>query len=243
MSALYARYVAGEHEAVWAALGTGPVPSPDRTDVEAIALGTMRRVRRNVEALVARLGAAGYPFEHPLAPAGADALARYRAVFAPPAPNTLALLDEIEGLAGALPLSVRAWYQEVGAVNFQAAEPQAMGAYDDPLMVSPAEYILEEVREWRAGPAEERTASPFCWEFAPDVLHKANVSGGAPFRIRLPAPGADGVVEEEVWGAIPFVAYLREVFRWGGFPGLRRLPPEHQRNQDIARLCAGLLSF
>jgi hypothetical protein len=70
---LYARYVAGEHTAVWTALGTAPTLPIARAEAEAIAAETMRRVRHNVEALVARLSAAGYPFEYPLAPTGGAA--------------------------------------------------------------------------------------------------------------------------------------------------------------------------
>ena len=243
MPSLYERYLAGEHAAVWTELGTGlPLPV-DRAEAEAIARETMRRVRHNVDVLVSRLVAAGYPFAHPVSPSGDDLSARYHAVLAPPTPQTPAVLDEIERLVGPLPLSVRAWYEHVGAVNFDGAEPEVMCDYDDPLMVGPEEYTLKNAREWLALPAQERDEYPFCWEFAPDVLHKANVSGGSPFRIQLPAPGADGMVEEEAWGTIPFVSYLREVFRWGGFPGVRYLAPDHPRRQEVARLCAGLMSF
>jgi hypothetical protein len=58
------------------------------------------------------------------------------------------------------------------------------------------------------------------FEFAPDVFHKAAVSGG----------GANGVkfgrlaTEAEYTGSkLPFVKYLRTSFRWAGFPGFRHI--------------------
>lgn len=52
---------------------------------------------------------------------------------------------------------------------------------------------------------------------APDRLHKANISGGAPYGFRLPDACADAVFVGEV--AMPFVDYLNLVFENGGFPG------------------------
>lgn len=58
MPTLLARYLAGEHEAVWAEPGTGPLPVA-RAEAEAIARATLRRVRADIELLVGRpLGAA-----------------------------------------------------------------------------------------------------------------------------------------------------------------------------------------
>jgi hypothetical protein len=59
-------------------------------------------------------------------------------------------------------------------------------------------------------------------EIAPDACHKANTSGGAPYQIAFPEPAADAPVLEH--GAASLVEYLRECFRWGGFPGLAGLP-------------------
>jgi hypothetical protein len=55
---------------------------------------------------------------------------------------------------------------------------------------------------------------------APDVYHKDNVSGGTPYAIELPNPGADALVFGE-WHHLRFVPYLRiAILDWGGFPGL-----------------------
>jgi hypothetical protein len=52
---------------------------------------------------------------------------------------------------------------------------------------------------------------------APDRLHKANISGGGPYGVRLPDATAEGLFIAEV--ALPIVAYLNRVFLDGGFPG------------------------
>ena len=58
-------------------------------------------------------------------------------------------------------------------------------------------------------------------ELAPDDCHKAGLSGGGPYYIAIPAPAADGhLYGDQHYGS--FVDYLREVFRWGGFPGIAR---------------------
>jgi hypothetical protein len=66
-------------------------------------------------------------------------------------------------------------------------------------------------------------------------LHKANVSGGDPYAIFVPAPVADAPVEFEP-NSVNFVEYLRLVFAWGGFPGWKNgdaiLPAEIKELRD-----------
>lgn len=62
---LLRRYQAGEHEQVWAdmvALGPGVREEPYLGDAQAVARETMRRVRHNLELIVARLEELGYRF-------------------------------------------------------------------------------------------------------------------------------------------------------------------------------------
>ena len=58
---------------------------------------------------------------------------------------------------------------------------------------------------------------------SPDYLHKANVSGGTPYGIAIPNPGADGLLRWEPHQTT-FVNYLRIAFRLGGMPGWQREP-------------------
>lgn len=70
---------------------------------------------------------------------------------------------------------------------------------------------------------------------APDSLHKANTSGST-YDIRLP----DAKADTRLLGAgdVYFLAYLRNSFAWGGFPGLK----DHPERDDklIAFLKEGL---
>ena len=83
---------------------------------------------------------------------------------------------------------------------------------------------------------------PFRIDLAPDYLHKANISGGMPYAILVPFPGADPVLADERL-ELPFVEYLRLAFKWGGFPGLE----EHAQRDDVQRFVAefgiGILPF
>jgi hypothetical protein len=57
----------------------------------------------------------------------------------------------------------------------------------------------------------------------PDHNHKYFVSGGGPNIVRVPCLAADVILDDE-WLDTTFVGYLRECFKWGGFPGLRCAP-------------------
>ncbi len=75
---------------------------------------------------------------------------------------------------------------------------------------------------------------------APDDLHKANVSGGDPYGIAMPAPIADGrVLHARV--DVSLVDYLRLACRCGGFPGYDSL--DRDVPSELAMLAADLLPF
>jgi hypothetical protein len=109
------RYRQGEFEQVWAellALGS-QVREPQLLDqAKAVARETMGRARTNIELLVPRLTALGYQF------ADSDR------VLVPPSDAIPSFLDQIERRAGPLPLSLRAWCEVVGEVNFMGSHPK-----------------------------------------------------------------------------------------------------------------------
>ena len=55
--------------------------------------------------------------------------------------------------------------------------------------------------------------------FAPDDLHKADISGGPPYAVRAPDASVDGLVVWEVHQTT-FVNYLRTVMRTAGMGGM-----------------------
>jgi hypothetical protein len=109
------RYQNGEYEAVWAelvALGEQVRQGPTLADAQAVARETMRRVRANVETLYGRLKAMGYEFQFP------------ERAFLPPPPDIVTQMDAVERRFGPLPLSVRAWCELVGEVDFCGNYPR-----------------------------------------------------------------------------------------------------------------------
>ena len=80
---------------------------------------------------------------------------------------------------------------------------------------------------------------PLTLDFAPDALHKANVSGGDPYSFAVPNRAADALVEGEPHG-VNFVEYLRIAIAWGGFPGWER---QASCPSEIERLREGLRPF
>jgi hypothetical protein len=155
----------------------------------------------------------------------------------PPPADTAKLLAMLEKKAGALPLSLRAFYEVVGSVDFTGIHlslaPPDGSVCPDPLVVFPLENVLAYLEEMDGDDDDIRLM------LAPDDIHKAGQSGGEPYEIAAPDQRADGELLNERH-ELPFVDYLRLAFRFGGFPGYdghEPLPPE------IETLRAGLLEF
>jgi hypothetical protein len=206
------------------ALGPAVREDPHAADALAVAYETMRRVRANVETVTARLQAFGYEHtaETPL--------------HQPPGPRTRKLLARLEKKAGALPLSLRAFYEVVGAVDWTGHQstiaPRESGITPGPLVVFPIE-IAEEHSYFGEDDDETRIV------ISPDEIFKAGEAGGDAFTMEAPNPCVDGKLLDEshdTW----FVEYLRIAFRFGGFPGYDGIenPPT-----ELAELGAGLIAF
>jgi hypothetical protein len=249
MATYLERYLAGEYERVWdelQALGAAVREEPLHADARAVARETMRRVRHNIQALIPRLEERGYAFGYRwLMPEQADFAAANPPVYGPAKGDAAARIDEFERLAGMFPLSLRAFYEQVGTVNFVGVPPDHWppGQEADPLYVHPVEVALEAYAEWLRE-TEYYAArpgigpGPFRVPIAPDSYHKYNISGGMWYNIVLPSPAADASLEDEPYRTT-FVNYLRTCFRWGGFPGLGRAP--RPPANDLAWLTRELL--
>ena len=228
-----ARYERGDRVAVWRELlAIGPLPDDGlRLEVAAVARSTMRRVRTNVELVTARLRESGYPFDPSMPP------------WSPPASDVEDDVRRIEEAAGGLvPASLRAFWTIVGEVHWKHAEGQEIDdprwgrdlklAEADPLYVLSAANACSSVDEWQDRLQEHHAevVGLLKLDLAPDYLHKANISGGAPYTITVPSDTADAMFENEEH-ELPFVDYLRLCFEWGGFPRLQRasLPDESRR--------------
>jgi hypothetical protein len=233
---LLERYQAGEHEQVWdelQRLGPAVREPPHYALAQAVAAETMRRVRRNCELLVARLRATGYVFGvYPDGSRGYYSLGP----LVPPTGETRADSASLEAAAGPIPLSLAAFWEEVGSVDLVGRHkgwPRRL----DPLVVDPPEAALSDLE---MGEPETNAAGQFEASLAPDDLHKDNVSGGAPYSAALPDPAADFELLNERHGLL-FVPYLRlAILRWGGFPGL---DGSQAVFEPLAGLVAGLEPF
>lgn len=178
MRTFLSRYLDGERERVWAelvALGPAVREEPLASEAHAVARETMRRAGENVDRIIGRLSNIGYRFEH--APTSEWVL--NPAVHVPPAPDVGERIARLESTAGVLPLSLRAWYEEVGSVNLIGRHPDwDPHAYPDPLVVEGLEAWGFEYECWQdAREQDPEHPHPFSLPIAPDALHKQNVSG------------------------------------------------------------------
>lgn len=147
-------------------------------------------------------------------------------------------IDEIEQVMGPIPLSVRAWYEEVGAVNFFGyhaqwkeltpsyanRHPEGGGAYSlmnycDPLQVCALdERCMAQIHQ-RYVPGKT-----YLFEFAPDRHFKDYCAGtSTPNAFVFPDAGVDAIIGTS-YSSSTFVEYLRVSLKWAGFPGMMEWP-------------------
>jgi hypothetical protein len=266
------RYLAGEYEPVWAELqrlGAAVREEPVYSDALAVARETMRRVRHNVETLIPRLESAGYTFGYGWARGRDFPSGRPDPVFAPPRPDVGTTIAALERRCGILPVSLRAFYEVVGAVNFVGEPPAAWTDWRavpddvDALYVYSAQVALEDAETWQErygdlsaeewdlpGPDEEDLCDSHayaalprdCWlvPIAPDEWHKYDISGCGAYEMALPNPAADARLLTERHRT-SFVNYLRICFRWAGFPKLEWIPGAPGSVSGLSTLTRDLL--
>ena len=129
-------------------------------------------------------------------------------------------------------------YEEVEQLGKVITREQPPQIISDPLVVDlpPAAYANDAIWENFLTSGDE--SGLLSCAISPDILHKSNVSGGAPYVVMLGNTAMDGLLENEEHN-FTFVNYLRLSFRWGGFAAFEKLeiPPE------MPPLINGLLPF
>jgi hypothetical protein len=236
-SRLLERYLKGELEKVWSemqALGSKVREPPVLEDAREVALETMRRVKQDVKALRKRWRGRGYRFGYHWAKSWAKAEVKR----SPPLvghPMQRAKLDLFEKKVAPLPLSLWAFYQTLGSVNFIGTAPEDEPGWPDreeldPLQVKPLKPDV------CAKQVELCPEEPLEVVLFPDELVKFFFSGVGAFYTPLPQNTADATLWFE--GAplcrkgrdFTFVTYLRiAILERGGF-GLAGQPsPAHAR--------------
>ena len=155
------------------------------------------------------------------------------AVFCPPGKDTAKLLAKVEKMAGGpMPLSLRAWYEEVGGVSLMGSHPtlntEGQPCAPDPLVMFPLGVALEMLGD------QDGDGDGLFLDLSPDCLHKAETSGGGPYCMSVPDAVADGPLREEGHDTT-LVAYLRLSFAWGGFPGWEGASDAPTKELDFLR--------
>jgi len=215
------RYLAGEHRKVWeelVALGPSVREDPHAADALAVAYETMSRVSANVRSITARLKTLGYEKKKEQEPP-----------HQPPSTKTRKLIARLEKEVGGMPLSLRAFYDVVGAVDWTghhaAIAPLNGSVNPDPLVVAGIETVLGYCEDG------EDEAPIF---IAPDDVSKAGAGGCGGYVIDVPDLGADGKLVGERHN-VYFVEYLRVAFRFGGFPGYDGIEPVPAELADLGQ--------
>src|SRR6266700_766572 len=203
MKSFVARYQQGACEQVWNELyALGNQIRSDLLYPEALAVAheTMRRVRVNIELLIPRLQTIGYEFGYEWLRASdphnaslAEWIAEQPAIYAPPSEKIGLKIAQFEQETGLLPLSLRAFYLEVGSVNFVGWHPR-----------------------W------DRFSRPEPLYIAPGELEKYYTSGAGGYEMEFPNAAIDGRLLRE-WHKTTFVNYLRMCLRYGGISGLESI--------------------
>lgn len=188
-----------------------------RQQALTLARKVMMFARRNIELLIDRLDHSGYRFANSYGP------------FQRPEDDISNCIDELANRGVFVPVALHAWLMEVGAVDFAGSHPDwSRSAYSgffeeksgreiwftDPLVV----WFNPRMLEQDASEAKTR------WiEIAPDVVHKSNVSGGAPVWMSCQVPAFDTCLVGQ-HGSFTLLSYLRYAFEWSGFPGFEYIP-------------------
>ncbi len=230
------RYIRGEYEPVWSeliALGPRVREEPYYGQARDVADETMRRVRRNCERLVAHLQKLGYAFG--VYPDGSQGYVTDGPLIAA-SDSTREDVTILQQAVGPLPLSLLAFWEQVGSVDL-VGMLRSWPPDIDPLVIYFPEAAVADLDD-----KDDMIKSLGHFEagLSPDNLHKENISGGAPYAVYLPDPGADFILHNEKHDMY-FVSYLRfAILRFGGFPGLEGGDEEFG---DLPALLDGLEPF
>ncbi len=234
--------LAGRLEALGYRFGTPGTPNvkiaygPESTVIDLRDIGTA--AAPHAEGLVGMLNRLRGAFASKLPQKPPETGRAAAAPHVPPQSRTAKQLRRLEDRTGSLPLSIRAFYEVVGAVDFNGMHPSLSPdggpGCPDPLIVFGPDDVLAELDAWED---EDR---PSQIAIAPDDLHKAGSSGGDGYAIAVPDPRADGELLNERHNLL-FVDYLRLCFEWGGFPGYEGMDRGIPR--EIETLRRGLIAF
>jgi len=159
-------------------------------------------------------------------------------------PDMRAYVEELDRVVGPLPLSLRAWYTEVGAVNFYGYHPNwtRFTWLPERLKEAPDRYLMTEcdplqvcvldAARMDAVGKQHVEGHRHDFEFAADPYFKDyTCRSSTPFAFSLPNPCMDATLMSYV-PRLTFVEYLRHCLRWAGFPGMANWT--HTPDDDVS---------
>lgn len=172
-------------------------------------------------------------------------------------------IDELEKASDVLPLSVYAWYESIGSVNFTGQHVRWLRyVTDEETTVRTTEQIYDQqgsvhpfhrleplrvyplqgkrLRDYRTLVTGGEGRSPTSLPLIPNAFGTyAQMSQDAfDYEIVIPSAAVDAPLLYETHHTT-FVSYLRNCLRWGGFPGWEQIP--FRPDEDIAFLTRDLL--
>jgi hypothetical protein len=232
------RYEAGEREAVWREMRASGAAALEIEDAARVASATMRRVKQDLERIVAILRADSYPFAEDPLPGPSKVLAK-----------DLAAMEK--ALGAALPLSFRAFHEIVGPVDLRR-HPTAIAksafndlSWSDPLQVAPSAVTRDFIataakaskRKW---PEALRLPERLMFAMSPERKGDVDQQEDGAYELEAFGHAADGVVWLGGSLVAPFVEHLRATMERGGFARIDR----HEHGPALrARLSAGRVPF
>jgi hypothetical protein len=134
-----------------------------------------------------------------------------------------------------MPLSLKAWYECIEHVSFIGSHPVLNPVSQDQRVLSDP-FTIGGLPD---GVDYESWVEAEGYPISVDEFFKANISREYRYYIDFRDSRADTLFKD--WRNDYFVAYLRRVFKWGGFPGLERNP--NPPLKLIAELTDGLLAI
>jgi hypothetical protein len=259
------RYDAGNRAEVWAELRSITALSEEPRSIREAAIQVcsraMERAASNVTAIHGHLLRLGFQFEVP------------KESYSPPTVESAELNRALISAVGPVPLTLQAWLGKVGSVIFRGqrttSQPGPLDQLLDPLEFTFSHDMVSDGLEQQSERIEDGDIDArFRFEFAGDLYHKNEISGGGASFIELPADSVDAlvieddaarIIERKRLEGLPlgqqdalalhgnsdrqiwFIDYLREYFEGGGF---RRLGSNDDLSfQELTGLANKLLEI
>jgi hypothetical protein len=238
MSDFYARYKAGEWEAVWRELvnlgATANVP-PVRAEAVGVASELVERCYAILRQLMNRLGNLGYAFENP-----DDVLVEANS-------GDLPTLEALEAKMGVLPIVARKWYERIRSADFSQQEAQ---------MFTTGSFSGSPVSGLGMNTPLVFLSIPKCLTLKERIATEEAAAGGdvtnldhflplgawgsncMPKGFWLPQDSFDAGFYNEGWGPVFFVGELRNAFQWGGFPRWQNLMTKKKQAHPLRNVPA-----